>query len=223
MAAWVPLASRMQSMSWWEAAVAAKSACGPVRILTVPEGMSLTAMASARETARVGKRSEAARMQGLPAARAEAMRETGAVSAGESGAKMAVTPEGDEGVDGGGGFGFGVAGGGTGGGDEFGGEERGATFEDFGESVEDLAAEVGGGGGPGRGGFAGGGDGVAEVFAGAVADVGDEGAGGAEGGEDATAFGAGEFAADEELAGLEDGEARWGFHAKGRWEVGSEK
>jgi len=81
-------------MSWWEAAVAAKSEWGPVRILTVPEGMSLTAMASAREMARVGNRSEAARMQGLPAARAEAMREIGAMRAGESGAKMTVTPEG---------------------------------------------------------------------------------------------------------------------------------
>jgi len=48
-----------------------------------------------------------------------------------------------------------------------------------------------------------------------VAHVGEEGAGGAESGEDAAAFRAGEFAADEELAGLEDGEARWGFHAEG--------
>jgi hypothetical protein len=32
---------------------------------------------------------------------------------------------------------------------------------------------------------------------------------GSGGGEDATAFGAQEFAADEELAGLEDREARW--------------
>src|SRR2546423_806797 len=74
-------------------------------------------------------------------------------------------------------------------------------------------------GGPGGLGGAGGGDGVAEVLARAVADVGDGIAGG--GFEDviSAGLGAGELAGDENLIGLEDGDAVGGGRRFGRGEA----
>ena len=86
-----------------------------------------------------------------------------------------------------------------------GGELGAAAFHDLGDAVEHLAAVVSSCRRPTGEGLAGGGHRVAEVFAGGVGRVGQEGALGIGDRVDPAGFRAGEFAANGELVGFGDG------------------
>ena len=93
------------------------------------------------------------------------------------------------------------------------GHFRGAGLQHFGEAVEDLAAVVGIALRPAGTGLGGGFDGVAQILAGAVRDVGEERAGGVVQRIDAAALRADERSADVALGGFGDGESHRSYRS----------